>query len=115
LGIERLDAESIRVSVQAEGLSSNAAFEARIDAFDDMGNFLIDLGAARFSPSQRGDLDWSQRIALPATVHGHPVRRVQLWVAKDVQRNGGPPACGSGVPTCLYMRMPAKPEASLEP
>src|SRR5439155_18537017 len=104
LGIERLDAESIRISVQAEGLSSDAAYEARVDGFDEAGDFLIDLAAAKFSPSQRGELDWSQRIAVPATARGQPLTRVQVWVAKDVRRAGAPPTCGSGIPTCLYLR-----------
>lgn len=115
LSIERVDSESIRVGVQAEGLSSDAAFEARIDGFDEAGDFLVDLGAAKFSPSQRGALDWSQRIAVPATARGHALTRVQVWVAKDVRRKGAPPACGSGIPTCLYLRIPATREATPPP
>jgi hypothetical protein len=115
LGIERVDAESIRISVQAEGLSSDAAFEARVDGFNDKGDFLIDLAAAKFSPSQRGTLDWSQRIAVPPRADGQRLTRVQLWVAKDVRRKGAPPACGSGIPTCLYMLLPTTPEANHAP
>jgi hypothetical protein len=94
VNVERVDASSIRVVVRGEGLPSDASFVMRVDAYDNPGNWLADLMLARFSPNQKGELRWSQRVRLPPSWINHKrgkngkvgrafVGRVQVNVDRD--------------------------------
>jgi hypothetical protein len=124
--VDRVDADSIRVTVRGQGWKSNASFEARVDAYDAPGNWLTDLMLARFSPNQSGDLNWSERIFLPRswtlpgvkTKKGKPARarvaRVQVNVDRDLG-TGHPRECNTSAPTCVYLDVPRTPEKTPMP
>jgi hypothetical protein len=117
--IDRLDADSILVTVHGDGWPSNASFDARVDAYDAPGRWLTDLMLARFSPDQSGELNWSERIFLPRswtvpgqkTKSGKPARarvaRVQVNVDKD-QTTGTTRECNNSAPTCVYLIVPRR-------
>lgn len=112
LGADRIDTESIRVTVRADGLSSDTSFDMEAYGMDKKDAYVATLATARFSPSQRGELDWSLRIAVPPKWQNKRISRVQVWVAPDVPSGKRSSACASGNPTCLDLIMATTPETS---
>jgi hypothetical protein len=127
--VERVDADSIRVIVDGEGLESDSSFETRIDGYDAPGDHLVLLASARLSPNQSGELHWSQRIRVPPSwitrrtiLKGKKrgqrsrarVARVLINVDKDLG-TGVPRQCDIPAPTCVFIMVPLMPEATRVP
>lgn len=65
INVERVDADSAKVDITAEGLPSNDWYEALVRAYRTDSAEVVPLAAARFSPAQDGNLSRSIRFKLP--------------------------------------------------
>src|SRR5207248_1067339 len=84
ISIERIDSDSVRVEIRAEGLRSSDWYDALLRGYGDSSTTDgIFLASARFSPGQDGTLDWKARVQVPPDKGGKPVTRVLVTVARD--------------------------------
>jgi hypothetical protein len=119
IAVERLDAASIRVQISAEGLESDAWYEATVLGYpDDLAGYRttgshppskkpVDLLTVRFSPNQDGKLDWSARIST-ADSGETKIGRVLVRVADGAVKSADLVNCTAAKVTCLAVRVPEK-------
>jgi hypothetical protein len=107
------DAQAVVVHITAEGLSSDAWYELRIDGFPDAfdrNHSSIELVAARFSPGQDGKLDWSETIGT-TDLERTKIARVLVRVAPGaIARNRGLNCDVNDKVTCDFVRVPSLAE-----
>jgi hypothetical protein len=117
ISIERVDADSVRVEISAEGLPSTDWYDALLRGYSDVrGADGVFLASARFSPGQDGKLDWKARVEVPTDEGGKPITRVLVTVARDKPvdlkscvMNDEDVVVGNA--TCLSIRVPAAAES----
>jgi hypothetical protein len=117
--VDRVDDSSVRVQISAEGLQSDAWYEASIRGYgDDLAAYdapvderkrktPVDLLTARFSPGQDGKLDWSARIST-ADSSGTKIGRILVRVEEGaLGRATGLLNCTAAEVTCSFVRVAA--------
>jgi|SRR5579862_4143733 len=115
--LQRVNDESVRVEITAEGLPSDAWFAAVLTGYSDstVDTNGVFLASARFSPGQDGKLDWQERFDVPAARDGKPITRVLVTIARDEPVRANNCTVSSSVidqaATCLLLRVPS----TLEP
>jgi hypothetical protein len=115
IALERLNKDSIKVTVTADGLASSASYDARIEGYHQTPApdgrkptqvFIESLVLARFSPAQDGDLEWERVVDISPPTTTLPINYVQVIVAKENVEGPTCGAMGNDAPTCLYTRIP---------
>jgi hypothetical protein len=118
ISIDRVDRESVRVEITADGLPSADWYDALLRGYSDSSKKGIGvfLASARFSPGQDGKVDWTARVQVPADDAGKPITRILVTVARDAPVDTK--SCADdqdvveGDATCLLIRVPSLAETA---
>ena len=106
ISLKRIDKQSVRVEITAEGLPSTTWYEAFVRGYGDEPDspefFLV---SARFSPGQDGKVDWKTRFHMPAKIEDTKLTRILVMVQRDnlVPRKN---CVEDEKITCMYVRVP---------
>jgi hypothetical protein len=124
IAVARTGEDAVRVSVTANGLASENKFDIRVEGYSQepaaqegrqpKSRFVLNLLSARFSPEQSGELEWSHVINIAPPLESLSINYLQVIVAKPSERlvcseltqTRTEPRPQTGVPTCMYTRVP---------
>lgn len=121
IALARSSTATVTVQVTAEGLASTTSYEARVEGWNQRGangsraKLVASLLTGRFSPGQDGKLNWRHAVNI-STQRARPrINYLLVAVSKDAGDAGScvvpVGAQTESAPTCLYTRVPSRPDA----